>query len=125
MRGHPEWDGWSEEINRASASYGLMQLMYPIATQLGFKGEPEELYEPTVNIMLGAKLLNSLLKSFNPIKYAFLTPMSFSLARYNGGSWKNPDKHGVLRTQGYVDKVMREYAKLVEKEEECTDEDED
>jgi len=39
------------------ASYGLMQLLERTARALGFEGTMDELYDPEVNIMLGAKLI--------------------------------------------------------------------
>ena len=39
------------------ASYGLMQLLVRTARSLGFDGTTEELFDPEVNIMLGAKLI--------------------------------------------------------------------
>lgn len=119
MKGKPEWEG--RDVAEVSASYGLMQLMFATATWLGFKGSGEDLYNPVVNIELGAKLLRKLL---NKVKFesSALWAIETSLAQYNGGAWKNPDKFGKLRTQKYVDKVLDHWHKLKKKEKEECDE---
>src|SRR5436190_17055569 len=57
--------GWNATAYRFEAkindaSYGLMQLLYRTAQGLGFTGQPEDLYDPAVNIDLGARLLGQL-----------------------------------------------------------------
>lgn len=42
------------------ASYGLMQLLYRTAQGLGYDGEPAGLFDPSVNIDLGTKLIAQL-----------------------------------------------------------------
>jgi len=42
------------------ASYGLMQLLYRTAQNLGYTGTRDGLYDPIVNIDLGTKLLGQL-----------------------------------------------------------------
>ena len=56
---------WNPKAYRAEpqindASYGLMQLLYRTARGLGYDGTPEGLYDPAINIALGAKLLGDL-----------------------------------------------------------------
>lgn len=46
---------------RVSSSYGLMQIMYPTAVDLGFRHDPEMLFLPGVNLDYGTKYLKSLL----------------------------------------------------------------
>jgi LPXTG-motif cell wall-anchored protein len=46
------------------ASYGLMQLLYRTAALLGYDGDPEGLFDPETNIMLGAKYLGQLRSQF-------------------------------------------------------------
>jgi soluble lytic murein transglycosylase-like protein len=46
---------------RVSASYGLMQVMYPVACELGFSGEPEDLYDPETNLKFGCTKLAQLM----------------------------------------------------------------
>lgn len=64
---------------QVSSSYGLMQLMYPTAWMLGFRGDPEELYDPDINIDLGCKYLRKLMNRYN-------NDHMLALAHYNGGS---------------------------------------
>lgn len=122
MKGKLEWEG--RDVAEVSSSYGLMQLMFATASWLGFKGTGEELYNPVLNIELGAKLLRKLLDKVNKFESSALWPIETSLARYNGGAWRNPDKFGKLRTQKYVNKVLDNWCKLKKKEkEECDEED--
>jgi soluble lytic murein transglycosylase-like protein len=64
---------------QVSSSYGLMQLMYPTAWMLGFREDPEELYNPYKNIHLGTKYLKQLLDKYDGNHF-------LALAHYNGGS---------------------------------------
>lgn len=61
---------------RVSSSYGLAQIMYPVAVDHGFTKEPEYLFLPTVNLDLAASILAGLLKKYSPMD---------ALASYNGG----------------------------------------
>ncbi len=122
MKGKPEWEG--RDVAEVSASYGLMQIMYGTAVWLGFKGTGEELYNPVINIELGAKLLRKLLDKVKSESSA-LWSVEIALAKFNGGAWKNPDKFGKLRTQKYVDKVLDNWCKLKKKEKEDCGEDKD
>lgn len=67
-----------EEPRRIAASYGLMQLMYPTALQLGYTGTPEGLFEIPVNLDLGTKLVARLLHRYHGQRI-------LALAAYNGG----------------------------------------
>ena len=40
-----------------TGDYGLMQITVPTARALGFTGHPDELFNPEINIWLGARLL--------------------------------------------------------------------
>lgn len=61
---------------RVSSSYGLAQIMYPVAVDHGFTKEPEYLFLPGVNLDLAATILAGLLKKYSPMD---------ALASYNGG----------------------------------------
>jgi len=52
------------EPHRNDASYGLTQLLYQTAKNLGFKGKPNDLYDPKININYGAKFLSILQKQY-------------------------------------------------------------
>jgi len=110
-------DSWKDkEPTIVAASYGLMQILFTTASGLGFTGTGEELYDPAINIDLGAKLLKQLLDKVLSRKqyetFPWLSPLSIVLALYNGGGWKNPDIEGNLRNQVYVDRVFETYINL-------------
>lgn len=44
---------------KRGGAYGLCQITYKTAQLLGFNGQPENLYEPKLNISLAAKLCDS------------------------------------------------------------------
>jgi len=46
------------------ASYGLMQVLYGTAKNLGYQGLPQGLLDPATNIDLGTKLLRQLIDRF-------------------------------------------------------------
>src|SRR5690349_19464468 len=55
MKDKPEWDGANPE--RVSASYGLLQILYPVAKELGYADLPEHLFAPVTGLHWGAKKL--------------------------------------------------------------------
>ena len=118
-----ENDAWKNKDPKiVSASYGLMQLMFTTAWQLGFRGQAEDLYNPVINVELGVKLMRQLLVSIQlqgiDIKYQ-LWPIKIMLSRYNGGSRGNPRTDGLLRNQSYVDKVFEVWLGIYKEETKC------
>lgn len=100
---HSLWK--NKEAKEVSASYGLMQIMYVVAHELGFPGKPEDLYDPAINVMLAAKLLR---KHFDYLKEHPIPdywPFELALAWYNGGRGSNPDDTGKLRNPEYLKKI--------------------
>jgi soluble lytic murein transglycosylase-like protein len=83
--------------HRASASYGLMQVMYPTARAHGFRGEPEELFVPRTSLHYGCLVLKDCLAWSQG-------HLDSALAAYNGGKTRDnlapPRRNGV-----YVNKV--------------------
>ena len=67
-----------EEPRISDRSRGLMQLLEGTARGLGFAGDPRDLHDPEVNVMLGALLLSRLHRRFGTWDEA--------LAAYNGGT---------------------------------------
>ncbi|MCH9730784.1 MAG: lytic transglycosylase domain-containing protein [Actinomycetia bacterium] len=65
IRGRVEWSRspWGQNSRRSAASYGLGQLMYTTAVQMGFPRNrpPEELYDPALNLDLTARKWRSVL----------------------------------------------------------------
>lgn len=94
---------------RVSSSYGLMQCMYVVAKELGFTGEPELLFVPTVGLEWGCAKLAELLdwaRAVNPGAPMEVRVRS-ALAAYNGGKGGNapdavPDRNGA-----YADRVLK------------------
>jgi len=117
LKNNNSWKNKDSKI--VSSSYGLMQLMFTTAWQLGFRGQAEDLYNPVINIELGAKLMRQLIDGVRSSLNKRLWPFDIALARYNGGSRGNPSGNGTLRNQSYVDKVKDVYWVLREKKEEC------
>ncbi len=126
---HKDWilKSWPElagrDVAELSSSYGLMQILFVTAWALGFRGTGEELYDPTTNVMLGAKLINQLISKVRASgvisKFPFLSDWEIVLCNYNGGAKGNPDDKGKLRNQAYADKVMRLFYELKSREKEC------
>jgi len=56
------------EPHRNDASYGLIQILYATAKNLGFKGKPTDLYNPQVNIEYGTKFLKVLLNQYKNLE---------------------------------------------------------
>ncbi len=86
---------------RVSASYGLFQVMYPVAKELGFTGHPEELFVPEISGKIACKLLKNLIQWSNG-------DIAKALAAYNGGkgNWKG------THPQAYAKQVLARKAKL-------------
>lgn len=65
------------------ASYGLCQILYHTAVGIGYKGKPEGLYMPEVNIDLGAKYLKKQIDIWKAEKG--IERIKFGLGSYNAG----------------------------------------
>jgi soluble lytic murein transglycosylase-like protein len=100
---NPEYDGGNPR--RISASYGLMQIMYPVARELGFDGAPEELFVPLVNLEYGCKKLRELMNWSRDNS-------SQALAAYNGG--KKGNETPPYRNHIYVIKVKTAFERIAE-----------
>ncbi len=95
LAGKPEWKGTVPE--RVSASYGLMQIMYVVAKELGFSGEPELLFVPRVGLDWGCRYLATLMAWAEG-------DLVQTLAAYNGGRGGNSKPP--YRNQAYADKAL-------------------
>jgi len=102
----PKWisNPYYNEPERISASYGLMQIMYSTAYGLGFREEPEELYNVATNIYWGTYLLSkqSDITQLDPVKVA---------ACYNaGGLYYSKDNKWHLKSySNHIDRFVRFY----------------
>ncbi|MFA5378624.1 MAG: lytic transglycosylase domain-containing protein [Dehalococcoidia bacterium] len=127
LKDKPEWNKYDPRL--VSASYGLCQIMLPVAVELGLTegGDmakvAESLKDPLINITLCAKLLRKHIDKATEKRYGdkfyWLSNLQVGLARYNGGGFKNPDENGDLRNNKYVRKVMRQWGELRQVEREC------
>lgn len=88
---------------RIASSYGLMQVMYPTAYSLGFRGEPEELFIPQQSLMYGVLLMRDNLQWSKG-------NLDAALAAYNGGRRGN-DK-APYRNGYYLSKVKKHLADI-------------
>ncbi len=57
-------DAYRAEPAINDASRGLMQLLYRTAYGLGFRGQPDELFDPQLNVQLGADLVKENISRF-------------------------------------------------------------
>lgn len=93
LRGKEPWVAWHPR--RISSSYGLMQVMAPVAYELGLTGCPERLFQPEIGLEYGCKKLHREMQwaDGNAAK---------ALGAYNAGrgNW------GGERALAYVEKVM-------------------
>jgi soluble lytic murein transglycosylase-like protein len=89
--------------DRVSSSYGLMQIMYPVACELGYADKPEVLFVPEVGLHWGCRKLAALVKWANG-------NLDQALAAYNGGQGGNSKPP--YRNQIYVGKVKKQLAKV-------------
>ncbi|RLI01959.1 hypothetical protein DRO31_05275 [Candidatus Bathyarchaeota archaeon] len=89
---------WLRYPDIFSCSYGLMQLMLPVAIELGFNFEyPTELLNPSTNIRYGCKKLYLLYERYGNWEDA--------ISAYNQGN--NRKLNGKYRNQHYVDSVLK------------------
>lgn len=101
LAGKPEWDGANPR--RVSSSYGLCQVMFPVAVEHGMARTepPEYLFVPLIGLDYGCRVLRERLDwSRGDLRKA--------LASYNGGKggWDRPVP------QAYSDKVLGRLGKL-------------
>jgi len=114
MANHPKYRGKGLNPHRVSSSYGLMQIMWVVAEELGFKGEPEELFVPRTNLHFGCQKLVELRGWVE--KFQDLPPARRQLAMlaaYNGGTGGN-DPREPLRpvNEQYAERVLASYREL-------------
>ena len=100
LRGKPDWkdNPYLGQPKRVSASYGPMQVMYPTAWELGYRGEPEGLHGRT-GLEYGIRYYRRKLELYgDPADAA---------AAYNAGSVRRSG--GGYANQAYVDAWRRAY----------------
>lgn len=109
---HPRYKDMNPR--EASASYGLMQIMYSTAVEEGFTGMPWELFNPILSLEYGCRHLSKHLAWADKYDDAPLTPREVlsALAAYNGGRRGNEPDANPDRNGAYAAKVMKFYAHL-------------
>lgn len=100
LKHNPAYDGANPR--RVSASYGLMQCMFPTAVEFGMTPTepPEYLFVPLIGLDYGCRVLKERLEWAKG-------DMESALAAYNGGKTRDnsPDARP-KRNQPYVNKVL-------------------
>jgi len=96
---------------RVSASYGLVQIMYTTAYSVGFRGEPEDLYDPRLNIDVGTAYIASRFQ----VKNHGWDPPKIACA-YNAGSVRvtNSNAWGMYHHPGHLDRWIPSYNAAIE-----------
>ncbi|MBA7633161.1 Membrane-bound lytic murein transglycosylase C [subsurface metagenome] len=89
--GFPDAEGPYGEI-------GFMQVFYTTAQQMGFTGEPDELFDPDTNVYYGTKYLRWQLDRYGQ-------DIQMALSAYEAGTYTPENKW-------YVDRVLGYYARL-------------
>ena len=110
LRDTAEWGG--QNPRRVSSSYGLMQIMFPVACERGFTGRPEDLFHPEVGLEWGCRHLEWLrawVDTFDGVSAR--KRHRAMLAAYNGG--KGGNRPGTtLRNDSYAQKVLVRLGRL-------------
>lgn len=105
---------------RYSSSYGLMQIMWAVATERGWSPDlpPELLFVPETALDYGCRQLRHLFdllptKMAGPVAASSAELTAGVLASYNGGWGGNVPGNGrLLRNQAYASQVLAKYAQL-------------
>ena len=116
LKGKPEWAG--KNPRRVSSSYGLLQIMFPVAVERGYDPAhpPEMLFVPEVGLRWGCKHL-AYLKDWADRGWPQVPEeqrVKAVLASYNGGRGSNTPAHNPLRNRTYAESILRAYQKLQE-----------
>lgn len=99
---------------RVSSSYGLMQVMYPVAVERGFdsKWAPELLFVPETGLDFGCRQLKMLVDWAEGFDATPENRLKAVLASYNGGRGSNKPTDSPLRNAGYANSVLKHYVAL-------------
>lgn len=101
----PEWK--DKNPRRVSASYGLTQILHVTAYEMGFRGEPEELFLPRTNLHYGCQKLKSLFDWVAGFPVSPDTRLRAAIAAYNGGRGGNTPGKPLRPTNAqYADRVL-------------------
>jgi len=84
----------------AACSFGLLQILLETACEIGFVGQPWDLFTPAIGLEWGAKYFAALLAWAGG-------DVTRALAAYNGG--KQGNVRPPFRNQAYADKVLAQW----------------
>lgn len=115
----PDWE-WARKKyanpRRMSSSYGLMQIMWPVALEDGFPREspPELLFVPEIGLKWGCTRLRTLVNWADKgwPQVAPTVRLRAILASYNGGRGGNRPTDMPLRNTSYANSVLKTYTQL-------------
>lgn len=105
-------DAVRQEPRLNDASYGLMQILYRTAQEVGYDGEPQGLLDAGTNLEFGTAYLKSMLDRFDgDVRLALAAynagPTRVSkLIRRHGPSYENIRPHLPRKTRAYVQRVL-------------------
>lgn len=107
----PEWMFALANPRRYGSSYGLMQVMFCVATEVGFpmREAPEGLFIPERGLDVGCRKLAELLAWAKKTGQMVTSEVQLrsALAAYNGGHLKNEPDFAPDRNAAYADRVLR------------------
>lgn len=111
----PEWAFAITNPHRYGSSYGLMQVMFCVATEVGMPitDPPEHLFVPEVGLDVGCRKLAELI-GWSKRKGATMTDevqLRSALAAFNGGHLKNEPDFAPDRNAAYADKVWKVFVR--------------
>ena len=113
IKDQAEWKNspYYQYPRRIAASYGLVQIMYTTAHKTGFRGKPEDLYDPAANINAGAAYIASKYQ----IKQHSWDPPKIACA-YNAGSVRatKANDWGMHHHPGHLERWIPAYNGAVE-----------
>jgi soluble lytic murein transglycosylase-like protein len=109
LKAKPEWRG--QNPRRVSSSYGLMQIMYPVALERDYPKDwpPEYLFVPEVGLEYGCRQLRMLIDWAEGVGQGVGVDRRLQavLASYNGGRGGNhPVKDNPLRNAAYAHSML-------------------
>lgn len=107
----PEWSFARSNPRRYGSSYGLLQIMFAVAVEVGFRKSdpPEQLFIPEIGLEYGCRKLAELLH-WAQLKGPTMDPdiqLRAALAAYNGGHLQNEPDFVPDRNAAYAEKVLR------------------
>lgn len=100
------------EAHRKDASYGLIQILYNTAKGIGFKGVPDDLYSPPVNINWAGKYIKYLIDTYKDYDKVFAAynmgypRLAKDTTKIIVGIYGKPKPDWKYANQPYVDKGL-------------------